>query len=130
MRTINEIILHCTATEEGRDYSVKDVDCWHRRRGFNQIGYHWLIRLDGRIERGRDENLVGAHCRGHNAHSIGVCYVGGLRYGRAVDTRTDAQRSAMRRLVGELRRRYPEAKLHCHNEFADKDCPCFKISEL
>ena len=77
MRKITEIIVHCTATPEGRQVSVADVDSWHRRQGLSSIGYHYLVGIDGAVGRGRPETAVGAHCRGHNACSIGVCYVGG-----------------------------------------------------
>lgn len=79
MRTINQIIIHCSATPEGRDYTAADIDRWHRQRGFHGIGYHYVIRLDGTIEHGRPVEQIGAHCKGHNATTIGVCYIGGLR---------------------------------------------------
>ena len=89
-RKIKEIIIHCTATKEGRNYSVEDVDLWHRERGFDCIGYHYLVDLNGLILTGRDIGRVGAHCKGHNANSIGICYVGGLdKNGKSKDTRTD-----------------------------------------
>lgn len=127
MRKITEIIVHCTATPRGRDVSVSEVDAWHRARGFRCVGYHYLVRLDGTVERGRSEEETGAHCLGHNSRSIGVCYAGGVEAdGRTpADTRTGAQRAALKRLIGELRRRYPGASVHGHREFAAKACPCF-----
>ena len=71
------IIIHCSATREGQDIKAKTIKQWHLRRGFADIGYHYIIDLDGTIEKGRDESLVGAHCVGKNAISIGVCYIGG-----------------------------------------------------
>lgn len=131
MRKINKIILHCTATPEGREVTVADVTAWHKERGFRTIGYHYLVYLDGTVVRGRREEEIGAHCLGQNAGSIGVCYVGGLdSRGNPKDTRTAAQRVALRNLVEGLQRRYPHATLHGHNEFAAKACPCFKISDL
>lgn len=129
MRVIKEIIVHCTATPEGRAVTVADVDRWHRARGFKSIGYHYLVYLDGSVHRGRDESQAGAHCKGHNVASIGVCYVGGLSRdnGRPMDTRTPAQRLALRRLVDELMARYPGATVHGHCEFAAKACPCFDV---
>ena len=98
MRELKEIILHCTATKEGQDYPVEQVRKWHLDRGFNDIGYHFLIRLDGTVEAGRPIETVGAHCKGHNANSIGIAYVGGLdKNGRPKDTRTLPQKEAMRR---------------------------------
>lgn len=78
MRKIKEIIIHCSATREGRDYTVADIDRWHRERGFFCIGYHFVIYRDGSIHVGRSVEEVGAHCKGHNTVSIGVCYIGGL----------------------------------------------------
>lgn len=131
MRKIDKIILHCTATPEGREVTVADVTAWHKERGFRTIGYHYLVYLDGTVVRGRREEEIGAHCLGQNAGSIGVCYVGGLdSRGRPKDTRTAGQRVALRNLVEGLQRRYPHATLHGHNEFAAKACPCFKISDL
>lgn len=108
-----------------------EVDRWHKARGFSCIGYHYLIGLDGKVEVGRPEERVGAHCVGHNTTSIGVCYVGGLaRDGKTTkDTRTDAQRAALLTLLSDLRRRYPAARIHGHNEFAAKACPCFNAKK-
>ncbi len=130
-RRIDKIILHCTATRQGKDYSVDQVRSWHvHDRNFADIGYHYLIRLDGTVEEGRDIDKIGAHCLGQNSHSIGICYVGGLNSdGNTKDTRTPSQRNAMRSLVDYLKRKY-NASVHCHNEFANKECPCFKIDQL
>lgn len=131
MRELKEIILHCTATKEGQDYSVEQVRKWHLDRGFNDIGYHFLIRLDGTVEAGRPLETVGAHCKGHNANSIGIAYVGGLdKNGRPKDTRTLPQKEAMRRLVDDLKQYFPRLEVHCHNEYSTKACPCFSVSEL
>lgn len=89
MRKIKEIIIHCSATKEGRDYTIADIDRWHRDRGFFCIGYHFVIYRDGSIHVGRSVEEVGAHCRGHNLVSIGICYIGGLsKNGKPKDTRT------------------------------------------
>lgn len=132
MRKITKIIVHCTATPEGRAVSVAQVDAWHKERGFRCIGYHYLVGLDGTVTAGRPEQEMGAHCLGHNYESIGVCYVGGLDRvtGEPKDTRTPAQRSALRRLVEQLRDRHPGATVHGHREFAAKACPCFDIADL
>ena len=129
---IKEIIIHCSATPAGRDVTAADIDGWHRERGFRCIGYHYVVRLDGTIEKGRKEGEPGAHCLGHNGVSIGVCYIGGLTKtgNQPADTRTPAQREALRRLVAELKSRYPGVTVHGHREFARKACPCFDISEL
>ncbi len=126
MRTITLIICHCTATIEGKHYTVEDVDAWHRARGWKMIGYHYLILLDGTIQQGRPEEMVGAHCLNHNQHSIGVCYVGGLDInGKPADTRTPAQKRALLSLLSQLKKKYPRALIVGHNTFANKACPCF-----
>lgn len=130
MRQITEIIVHCTATREGVDIGASEIDRYHRKRGFDSIGYHYVVRLDGRIEKGRDEAAAGAHCLGHNMRSVGVAYVGGLdTKGNPKDTRTDAQKRSMLSLLTDLRRRYPEAKIHGHRDFAAKACPCFDATK-
>ena len=126
MRRIDAIIVHCSATKEGQDFRAADIDRWHRAKGWKGIGYHYVIDIDGTVERGRDDAAVGAHCSGHNAHSIGVCYVGGLdKQGKPKDTRTPAQRSAMLDLLFLLKQQYPDATIYGHRDFANKDCPCF-----
>ena len=130
MRKIDEIIIHCSATPEGCDHSVADVTAWHRARGFRTIGYHYLVHIDGRVERGRPESEIGAHCLGHNARSIGVCYVGGLASDCKTpkDTRTPEQRRMLRELVKGLQRKYRGAKVYGHRDFAAKACPCFDVA--
>ena len=127
IRKINEIIVHCTATSEGRDYTIADITRWHKQRGFATIGYHYVVYRDGSIHVGRDVNLIGAHCTGHNTNSIGVCYVGGCQYNGMTpkDTRTEAQKKALLALLRELRRKYPQAKIHGHRDYANKACPSF-----
>lgn len=130
-RTINEIIVHCSATAEGMDYTVADITRWHKARGFTTIGYHYVVYRDGSIHVGRDINMVGAHCTGHNAHSIGVCYIGGCAADGKTpkDTRTDAQKQSLVTLLTALRRLYPKATIHGHREFAAKACPSFNAKE-
>ncbi|MEL3904441.1 MAG: N-acetylmuramoyl-L-alanine amidase [Treponemataceae bacterium] len=126
MRTIDKIIIHCTATPSGRVVTVKDVDAWHRQRGFQGIGYHFLIGLNGEIWKGRPIGNIGAHTLGQNSRSIGVCYVGGLDLnGKARDTRTPAQKDSLLKLLKSLKSQFPRATIHGHREFAAKDCPCF-----
>lgn len=131
MRKITEIIIHCTATKEGQNFTVEDIRRWHRERGFNDCGYHYVIRLDGSIEQGRPIETVGAHCMGHNSSSVGIAYVGGLDApGRPKDTRTAAQKVSLSFLVALLKKAYPESKVYGHNAFSNKACPCFDVSEL
>ena len=129
MRQIKEIILHCSATAEGRDYTVADIDRWHKSRGCQCIGYHYVIYRDGSVHTGRPVAQIGAHCTGHNANSIGVCYIGGCAADGKTpkDTRTPQQREALRRLVADLQKQYPGATVHGHREFAAKACPSFDV---
>ena len=130
MRAIKEIIVHCTATKPSVDWGVKEIRrCHINDKGWADIGYHYVIRLNGFIERGRAEWRQGAHCVGHNRHSIGVCYVGGLdQNGNPSDTRTPAQRRAMLTLLKELTQKY-HCEIHGHNEYSAKACPCFNAYE-
>ena len=131
MRNIKEIIIHCSATPEGRNVDVAEITKWHLARGFKTIGYHYVIYLDGSVHKGRAEDEVGAHCLNHNSISIGVCYIGGLsKDGKtSKDTRTEAQKTALLELLKELKSRYPQAKIHSHRDFAQKDCPCFDATK-
>lgn len=106
---------------------MADIDRWHRNRGFDGIGYHYVIMLDGTVCRGRNVERIGAHCKGHNARSIGVAYVGGVEADctTSADTRTDKQKKALRALLAELKRRYPTASIRGHRDFAPKACPSF-----
>ena len=126
MRKVTEIIVHCADTPEGRDDKAADIDRWHRQRGFDRIGYHYVVDLDGTIEPGRDLECVGAHCKGHNVQSVGVCYIGGADKNlKPIDTRTPEQKAALRLLLKFLRAKYPDAKIYGHRDFSDKPCPCF-----
>ena len=133
-RKIDQIILHCTSTPEGEDFTNAQIREWHLDRGFSDIGYHYVIGLNGEVRPGRPESVVGAHCKGHNTRSIGVCYVGGCPprtvpnwEKKGKDTRTAAQEAALVKLVKELLQRYPGATVHGHNEFANKACPSFNV---
>lgn len=128
-RKIDKIILHCTATPEGKDFTVEEIRKWHLARGFSDIGYHYVVYRDGSVRAGRPEQKVGAHTLGQNSHSIGIAYVGGCASDGKTpkDTRTEAQKSSLVALVRLLRKRYPGATVHGHNEFAAKACPSFKI---
>ena len=127
MRKINEIIVHCAATPEGKNFKAADIDRWHRERKMKCIGYHYVVDLDGTVEPGRSESEIGAHCLGHNKNSIGVCYVGGLAADGKTpkDTRTAAQKEALLALLKKLRAKYPNASIHGHRDFAAKACPSF-----
>jgi len=132
MRKINKIIIHCTATPEGREHDVADIRRWHLKRGFNDIGYHYLIHIDGTIEEGRPISKQGAHCSGENKGSIGLCYVGGMSkdMSKAKDTRTQAQKDSLIKLMHELIYKYnKDMTIHGHNEYANKACPSFNVQE-
>lgn len=128
MRRITEIIVHCSDTPAGRDDRAADIRRWHvDGNGWTDIGYHYVVCLDGSVEAGRDPSFPGAHCTGHNAQSIGVCYVGGrdAETCKPADTRTDEQKRSLVLLLGYLRTKYPDAKIYGHRDFARKACPCF-----
>ncbi len=127
MRKINEIIVHCTATPEGKDFKAADIDKWHKQKGWDGIGYHHVVDLDGTVEPGRPESKVGAHCYGHNQNSVGVVYVGGVASNGKTpkDTRTPQQKAALCKLLTELKHKYPGATIHGHRDFAAKACPSF-----
>lgn len=130
MRKITEIIVHCAATPEGKNFTVAQIRDWHvNGNGWIDIGYHFVIYLDGSVHKGRPIEEVGAHCRGHNANSIGICYIGGCTADgkHPKDTRTPEQKAALVRLVTELRSRFPNASVHGHSEFANKACPAFNV---
>ena len=132
MRKINKIIIHCTATPEGREHDVADIRRWHLKRGFNDIGYHYLIHIDGTIEEGRPINKQGAHCSKQNKGSIGLCYVGGMSKDmkKAKDTRTQAQKDSLIKLMHELIYKYnKDMTIHAHHEYANKSCPSFNVQE-
>ena len=129
MRKINYIVVHCSATREDCPFSVEALRAEHLRRGFRDIGYHYYIRRDGTVANTRPITLVGAHVKGMNAHSIGICYEGGLNEdGKPADTRTAAQRFALIDLLTILRHQYPEAQIAGHYQLSasiHKACPCF-----
>lgn len=149
MKTIDAIVIHCSATRAGQDVRASDIDKWHRERGFAMIGYNYVIDLDGTVEKGRPLTMDGAHCntaglsgKVYNKHSIGICYVGGLdKHGRPADTRTPAQKIALVKLVNELMSRYPIVEVIGHRDASPdkngdgkitqnewvKTCPCFDV---
>ena len=145
MRNIDSIIVHCSATKAGQDFTAADIDCWHRERGFNGIGYHYVVRLDGKLEKGRDVSLAGAHCRGWNERSVGICYIGGLdANGRPADTRTNAQKRVLYQIIMDLQREYNILQVLGHRDTSPdlngdgviepyeyvRACPCFDVREF
>lgn len=130
-RSIKELIVHCSATPEGKDYSIDTIRQWHLQRGFSDIGYHYVIYRDGSIHIGRDESIIGAHCTGHNTNSIGVCYIGGCASNGKTpkDTRTTEQKQSLVKLLKELKTKYPQASIHSHKDFSNKACPSFDATK-
>ena len=131
MRNITLIIVHCSANRAGSAVRMADIDRYHRSLGWNGCGYHYVIPIDGTIEQGRPEKKVGAHCKNHNSHSIGVCYIGGLAADGKTpqDTRTEAQKRALRVLLEDLHQRYPKALIvgHCDLDPKKPCCPGFNV---
>lgn len=136
---MNLLIVHCAATPPNLDIGAKEINQWHRQRGFFNaetglaIGYHYVIRRDGTIETGRPEHVIGAHTKGYNSTSIGICLVGGVKLDKktAENNFTDAQWTSLKKLLKELMEKYsltPSA-IHGHNEFAAKACPSFNVPE-
>jgi N-acetylmuramoyl-L-alanine amidase len=143
-RKINLIVVHCSATMEGKAFNAKAIDEMHRQRGFNKIGYHFVVLLDGTIEHGRRIEEIGAHAQGYNASSIGICYIGGIGRDakgaiKGKDTRTPMQKDALRNLIRKLKLQYPAARVLGHRDLSPdlnrdgkitseefiKECPCF-----
>ena len=128
-REINEIIVHCTGNKRNSTITARDIDRLHRyERGWQGIGYHYLILPDGTIEQGRPLTLPGAHCKGHNAESVGIAYVGGLGDdGRPANTLTEEQKLSLRTLIAALCTLLPIRQLAGHRDYANKACPCFNV---
>ena len=129
-RKISLIVVHCSATRVNRNFTVEDLEASHRARGFSGIGYHFYITKDGVIYPCRPENKIGAHARHYNAHSIGVCYEGGLdENGHPADTRTPAQKDSLKTLLKSLILSYPDARILGPRDlpYVRKECPCFDV---
>ena len=131
MRIINKLIVHCSATREGMNVSRDTIRDWHLARGFNDIGYHFYIDLDGNIHKGRDIAKIGAHSKGQNRSSIGICYCGGVESDGKTpkDTRNEAQKEALLCVLRTMKAMYPDAIIHSHRDFANKACPSFDATE-
>jgi|TARA_R110000764_G_C10954006_1_gene377494 N-acetylmuramoyl-L-alanine amidase len=131
MRDINKIILHCSATRDGQDISTETIRGWHvNERGWSDIGYHFVVLLDGTVDKARPVERQGAHVRGKNKGSIGVCYIGGCDADmNPKDTRNEAQKKSLEELISYLMEAYDDATLHGHNEFSSKACPSFNVKE-
>ena len=127
MRHIDLIVIHCSATRCDQNFSVTALIRWHEEK-FGFTGYHYYITRDGKIYQTRHENLVGAHAKGYNRHSLGICYEGGLdEQGKSADTRTPMQKQALLTLLHRLKKEHPDAEILGHRDLPNvhKDCPCF-----
>jgi N-acetylmuramoyl-L-alanine amidase len=133
MRYIDKLIVHCTATPQFKDFDVEDVRDWHvKGNGWSDVGYHWLVKLDGTVQEGRPIERIGSHVRGQNKSSIGIAYVGGMDkdMNEWIDTRTPEQKDAIFNLLMDLKFQFPDAVVYGHNDFTDKKvCPCFNAKE-
>ena len=131
MRKINKIIIHCSATPEGRNIKMETIKSWHvKGRGWSDIGYHFVIELDGTLKVGRHMEKMGAGVKGQNNNSIHVCYIGGIdKSNNPKDTRTQEQREMLNTIIGRLLEQYPDASIHGHNEFSNKACPSFDVQK-
>lgn len=131
MRSIKYLIVHCSATEAGADIREETIEEWHSKRfkkyGGKHIGYHYLVYLDGTVVQTKKLSYMGQHVAGYNLNSVGICYIGGLRNGKAWDTRTPAQILSLGQLLKSLKVEFPEAEIRGHRDFpkVNKDCPCF-----
>lgn len=128
------IAIHCSATGENQDIGAKDIDRWHRAKGWRCIGYHYVIRRNGTVEEGRDEKVVGAHVENWNHNSIGICMVGGVDANdtsKAVNNFTKEQFASLKQLLIDIKTRYPKAKVQGHRDFPDvkKACPSFEVKD-
>jgi len=133
MRKINTIVIHCSATPEAMTYPLESLRADHKSRGYVDVGYHYYIRKDGSVQEGRPLNQIGAHAKGYNTGSIGICYEGGLDANRKPkDTRTEAQKKSMLVLLKATLKLYPSITRICgHRDLPKvaKDCPCFNALE-
>lgn len=137
MREIKHIVIHCSATREGRDYTIDQIRDWHLARGWRDVGYHSVVYRDGTCHQGRNDEEIGAGVKGHNRHSIHICYIGGVEEKKkngkwvAKDTRTDAQKDALIDLCNYYKNLHPNAEILGHRDFKGvrKSCPCFDAKE-
>ena len=132
MRDITHAIVHCSATRPSQNTTVEDIRRWHTQRGWYDIGYHWVITRKGVAEAGRPMNQVGAHTKGHNLKSIGVCLVGGLSEELVPDFNyTHKQMLKLHELLRAWKASYPGLRVRGHRDMpgVTKACPCFNVRE-
>lgn len=142
MKTVRKLVVHCSATRATADIGVSDIRLWHRRQGWRDVGYHYVIRRDGTVEKGRPDNEPGAHVKGHNHDSLGICLAGGIAAnGKAENNFTPAQFDALEKLLDRLSAEHPGADIMGHRDLSPdknrdgkitpnewlKECPCFDV---
>ena len=127
------IVIHCSATRPSQDIGATDIDTWHRTRGFNGIGYHYVIRRDGTVEKGRDITVSGAHVEGYNHNSVGVCLVGGVDeedFRVPENNFTAKQWATLEILIRDMKKKYPRAAIVGHTQLNPlKACPSFDVKD-
>jgi len=133
MRKIDKIIVHCSGTSEFQDFDITDIRDWHvNGNGWSDVGYHFIIKLDGTIQDGRPLQKIGAHCFRKNRSSIGICYIGGMNRDMTEweDTRTEKQKESLLLLINDLKERFPNTIVYGHKDFTNKKlCPSFDAKE-
>lgn len=138
MRNIAEIFVHCSATKpewmaaRSCQQKVEEIDRWHKANGWSGIGYHFVVDRQGDVCLGRPVEKVGAHVKGHNSNSIGICLVGGhggASTDKFEDHFTDLQRKALDKLLDDLTTKHKDARIRGHNEVAAKACPSFTVKD-
>ncbi len=144
LNSVKYLVVHCAATPPSRDLGVAEIRAMHKQRGFNDVGYHYVIRRDGRVEKGRADSVVGAHVQGFNSVSLGICMVGGINAkGWSENNFTPEQFAALRQLLMTLKAKYTTAEILGHRDLSPdknrdgkisrnewmKDCPCFDVRD-
>lgn len=127
-KNTNWIVLHCSATRAVQNIGAKEIRSWHKAKGWSDIGYHFVIRRDGTVEKGRSLDAIGSHVQGHNHNSVGVCMVGGIGDDmQPANNFTRQQWAALKVLLADLVKRYPKVSILGHRDFpgVHKACPCF-----
>ena len=126
------IAIHCSATRPSQQVDVEDIRKWHKAKGWEDIGYHFVITRAGRVQKGREEDRVGAHVEGYNSRALGICLVGGVSeddFTKPENNFTPLQMTALRNLLAQLAKRYPGAVVQGHRDFPNvrKACPSFDV---
>lgn len=144
MRSIELLVVHCSATRAHQDIGRKEINSWHEARGWGSVGYHFVIRRNGVVEPGRPVDKAGVHTKGHNAKSIGICLVGGVdANGKAENNFTKEQFKSLQKLLLDLLESFPSAVILGHRDLSPdldgdgviepfefvKDCPCFDVRD-